>query len=293
MPCIGRIAWPRSSPTGSCMSTSAVSIPTGTRLSRERRCAGSSTRSGFRWRGSRPASPAQAALYRSLLAGKRVLVVLDNARDVEQVRPLLPGSSGCLAIVTSRNHLTGLVVTEGAYPLTLNLLTAADAADLLALRLGASRVASEPDAVEDIIAACARLPLALTIVAARAAIHPSFPLAAFASELHEATGTLDPLSGGDLASDVRTVFSVLLPRPELPARRGCSGSLACTPARTSLSPARPASPLSRQTRSPRPAVRADPRAPGRRARPRPVRLPRPAPRLRHRTGAQARQPRRP
>lgn len=136
--------------------------------------------------------PAQAALYRSLLAGKRVLVVLDNARDVEQVRPLLPGSSGCLAIVTSRNHLTGLVVTEGAYPLTLNVLTAAEAMDLLALRLGASRVGSEPNTVEDIVAACARLPLALTVVAARAANYPSFPLAAFASELHEATGTLEP-----------------------------------------------------------------------------------------------------
>ena len=151
--------------------------------------------------------PAQAALYRSLLAGKRVLVVLDNVRDVEQVRPLLPGSSGCLAIVTSRNHLTGLVATEGAYPLTLNLLTAADAGDLLARRLGAGRVDSEPAAVEDIIAACARLPLALTVVAARAASHPGFPLAAFASELRGATGALDRLSGGDLTGDVRAAFS--------------------------------------------------------------------------------------
>jgi DNA-binding SARP family transcriptional activator/Tfp pilus assembly protein PilF len=151
--------------------------------------------------------PAQAGLYRSLLAGKRVLVVLDNVRDVEQVRPLLPGSPGCLVIVTSRSHLTGLVAAEGAYPLTLNLLTAAGARDLLARRLGASRVESEPAAVDDIIAACARLPLALTIVAARAASYPGFPLAAFASELREATRALDPLSGGDLASDVRAVFS--------------------------------------------------------------------------------------
>jgi DNA-binding SARP family transcriptional activator/tetratricopeptide (TPR) repeat protein len=151
--------------------------------------------------------PAQAALYRSLLAGKRVLVLLDNARDVAQVRPLLPGSPGCLAIVTSRNHLTGLVATEGAYPLTLDLPTAAEARDLLSSRLGADRIASEPDAVDDIIAGCARLPLALTIAAARAATNPSFPLAVFATELSEATRALDPFHGDDLATDVRAVFS--------------------------------------------------------------------------------------
>lgn len=155
--------------------------------------------------------PAQAALYRSLLAGKRVLVLLDNARDVEQVRPLLPGSPGCLAIVTSRSHLTGLVATEGAYPLTLHLPTAAEARDILTRRLGAHRVAREPDAVNDIIAGCARLPLALTIAAARAATSPSFPLTVFATELGEAaraaTRALDPFHGGDQATDVRAVFS--------------------------------------------------------------------------------------
>jgi DNA-binding SARP family transcriptional activator len=151
--------------------------------------------------------PAQAGLYRSLLAGKRVLVVLDNAKDAGQARPLLPGSPGCLAIVTSRNQLTGLVATDGAYALTLDLLDSADARRLLACRLGSRRVAREPDAVDEIIASCARLPLALTIAAARAAASPGFPLAVLATDLRKATGVLDPLDGGDPATDVRAVFS--------------------------------------------------------------------------------------
>jgi DNA-binding SARP family transcriptional activator/tetratricopeptide (TPR) repeat protein len=150
---------------------------------------------------------AQTALYRSLLAGKRVLVVLDNARDVEQVRPLLPGSPGCLVIVTSRNQLGALVTAEGAYPLTLGLLSTAHARDLLSLRLGANRVATEPDAVAEIVTRCTGLPLALAIVAGRAATHPRFPLAALAGELREAADGLDAFSGGDPATDLRTVFS--------------------------------------------------------------------------------------
>ncbi len=150
---------------------------------------------------------AQVGLYRSLLAGKRVLVVLDNARDAGQVRPLLPGSPGCLALVTSRNHLTGLVATEGAFPLSLDLLTVPEAQDLLARRLGPDRVASEPEAACEIIERSARLPLALTIAAARAATKPDFPLAATAAELREAVTILDPFDGGDLATDVRAVFS--------------------------------------------------------------------------------------
>ena len=151
--------------------------------------------------------PAQAALYRSLLADKRVLVVLDNARDAEQVRPLLPGSPGCLAVVTSRNHLGGLVATEGAYPLTLDLFTIAEARDVLARRLGADRVISEPGATDDIITSCARLPLALVIAAARAAAHPSFPLTALAAELREASAALNAFPSGDAATDIRAVFS--------------------------------------------------------------------------------------
>ena len=151
--------------------------------------------------------PAQAALYRSLLAGKRVLVVLDNARDAEQVRPLLPGSAGCLAIVTSRSDLAGLVAAEGAYPVSLDLLPPAEAGELLARRLGEARVASEQSAVSEIIERCARLPLALAIAAARAAARPGFPLAAIAAGLRGATATLDPFGGTDLTTDVRAVFS--------------------------------------------------------------------------------------
>jgi tetratricopeptide (TPR) repeat protein len=148
---------------------------------------------------------AQIGLYRSLLAGKRVLVVLDNARDAEQVLPLLPGAPGCLAVVTSRNQLTGLVAAVGAVPLALDLLSPAEARDLLANRLGADRVAAEPAAVDDIVAACARLPLALAIVAARAAVNTAGTLAAVAGQLHRAR--LDGLDGGDPFTDVRAVLS--------------------------------------------------------------------------------------
>ncbi|HET7013443.1 MAG TPA: BTAD domain-containing putative transcriptional regulator [Streptosporangiaceae bacterium] len=158
--------------------------------------------------GSIPAGvQAQAAMYRSLVAGKRVLVLLDNARDAEQVRPLLPGSPGCLVIVTSRDDLAGLVAAEGAHPVSLDLLTTEEASDLLARRLGEARVTAEPEALGQIIDRCARLPLALAIAAARAAARPAFPLAAIAAELHETTAALDPFAGTDLATDVRAVFS--------------------------------------------------------------------------------------
>ena len=99
-------------------------------------------------------------------------MVLDNARDSDQVRPLLPGSAGSLVVVTSRPRLTGLIASEGAYPLTVNLMPVADARQLLAGRVGPGRVEAEPEAVREIIARCAQLPLALSIVAARAASHP-------------------------------------------------------------------------------------------------------------------------
>jgi hypothetical protein len=153
-----------------------------------------------------PSLDAQACLYRSLLDGRRVLIVLDNARDAEQVRPLLPGTPTALVVVTSRNQLTSLVAIDGAHPLMLDLLTEDEARELLACRLGPDRIAAEPEAVQQIIACCARLPLALTIAAARAE-QSGFPLTALAAELDKATGRLDALDAGDPVSQVRTVFS--------------------------------------------------------------------------------------
>ncbi|GAA0743532.1 tetratricopeptide repeat protein [Dactylosporangium roseum] len=150
---------------------------------------------------------AQTALYRTVLADKRMLVVLDNARDSEQVRPLLPGAPGCLVLITSRNPLTSLVTATGAHPLPLDLLTPQEARELLTRRLGARRVATESDAVDALVTGCARLPLALAIVAARAATHPHFSLAALAAELHDARTRLDALADTDPTTDVRAVFS--------------------------------------------------------------------------------------
>jgi DNA-binding SARP family transcriptional activator/tetratricopeptide (TPR) repeat protein len=149
---------------------------------------------------------AQAAMYRSLLADRRMLVVLDNARDSAQVRPLLPAGPACLVVVTSRRQLTSLTVTEGAQLVTIDLLKPADARQLLSHRLGAARVAAEAEAVDELVGLCAGLPLALSIAAARCAARPAFPIAALIAALRDARQQLDTLSGEDAASDLRTLF---------------------------------------------------------------------------------------
>ena len=155
-----------------------------------------------------PADPEdQAALYRSHLADQRMLILLDNARDADQVRPLLPGVSGSLVVVTSRNQLGGLVALEGAVPLTLDLLSEADARDLLIRRLGAERVLTDERTVTELIDLCARLPLALNIAAAHAALAPEPPLSELVDELRDARRRLDTLTMGDATADVRAVFS--------------------------------------------------------------------------------------
>jgi DNA-binding SARP family transcriptional activator/tetratricopeptide (TPR) repeat protein len=167
-----------------------------------------------------PAGPdAQTGLYRSLVSGRRMLVVLDNAQDAEQVRPLLPGNSGCLTLVTSRSQLTGLVAAEGAHSLTLDLLTEAEARELLALRLGEARLGAEPRAAAELIRLCACLPLALAIAAARASTRPELGIGALAEELKDAQRRLDALETGDPAVSARTVFSWSLDHLSAPAVR--------------------------------------------------------------------------
>jgi tetratricopeptide (TPR) repeat protein len=145
----------------------------------------------------------QAALYRTILAGKRVLIVIDNARDADQVRPLLPGSPGSLVLVTSRNQLSALAV-EAARPLHVEPFTPDEARELLASRLGAGRVQREPQAADELSALCARLPLALSVAAAHAEMRPGFSLAALASEFR--SRGLDLLETGDPATTMRAIF---------------------------------------------------------------------------------------
>jgi tetratricopeptide (TPR) repeat protein/DNA-binding XRE family transcriptional regulator len=149
----------------------------------------------------------QAGLYRSLLAGKQMLIVLDNARDPAQVRPLLPGAAGCVVLVTSRSQLTGLVVADGARLISLDVLTENEARELLAYRVGVSRIAAERETVTELITLCARLPLALGVAAARAAAQPACSLTALVADLRDEHGRLDALDTGDPASSLRAVFS--------------------------------------------------------------------------------------
>ncbi|MFD0819215.1 ATP-binding protein, partial [Micromonospora zhanjiangensis] len=149
----------------------------------------------------------QVARFRSLLGRRRMLIVLDNAANAGQVRPLMPGAPGCLVLVTSRDQLAGLVSVDGAHPITLDVLSPAESHELLARRLGVHRVAAEPAAADTIVGASAGLPLALSVVAARAAIQNRFPLADLAADLSPAIGRLDAFDGGEAVTDLRRVMS--------------------------------------------------------------------------------------
>jgi DNA-binding SARP family transcriptional activator len=166
-----------------------------------------------------PAPAAQAGLYRSLLADRKMLIVLDNARDEEQVRPLLPASPASLVLVTSRNQLTGLAAANGARLISLDILTHDEAVRLFTGRLGEERAAAEPGAADQIAALCAYLPLALAIAAAQAAARPRFALMQLAAELREAADRLDALDAGDPAASIRSVFSWSYQQLSPPAAR--------------------------------------------------------------------------
>lgn len=147
----------------------------------------------------------RAALYRSLLAGRRMLILLDNARDVEQLRSLLPGSSSCTVLVTSRDSLSGLVARHGAHRLELDVLEPAASTGLLRALIG-HRVEAESGAAARLGQLCGGLPLALRIVAELAVEHPSWPLTALADEL----GTGSPLELLDAGDDPRTAIRPVL-----------------------------------------------------------------------------------
>lgn len=148
----------------------------------------------------------QVGLYRSLLSDQRLLLVLDNAKDADQVRPLLPGGAGCLVLVTSRSPLTGLVALNSARPLLLRVFSDGEAHEMVARRLGHPRTESDRAATAQLINACARLPLALAIASALVAARPGQSLTRVASDLMHAARRLDSLSAGEETANLRSVF---------------------------------------------------------------------------------------
>jgi DNA-binding SARP family transcriptional activator/Tfp pilus assembly protein PilF len=154
-----------------------------------------------------PEDDERAARYRSLLAGKRMLVVLDNAGSAGQVRPLLPGTGPCVVVVTSRDALAGLVARDGAARLDLDVLPMEDAVALLRALIG-TRAAAEPGAAAELASQCCRLPLALRVAAELTAARPAVPLAGLVSELADLRTRLNLLeSGEDPSTQMRVVFS--------------------------------------------------------------------------------------
>ncbi|QPP06565.1 tetratricopeptide repeat protein [Streptomyces bathyalis] len=155
-----------------------------------------------------PADPsAQLALFRSLVAQRRILMVLDNARDSDQVAQLLPGSATCTVLVTSRDQMAGLSATHGAHMLPVDALGGSDALALLSRHLGQDRLSAEPAAVTELVEYCAGLPLALSIVASHARLQPHVPLAEFAEELRDAATRLEALDAGSSATQLEAVLS--------------------------------------------------------------------------------------
>jgi tetratricopeptide (TPR) repeat protein len=151
---------------------------------------------------------AQAALFRSTVSDRSMLLLLDNAIDVEQVRPLLPGHPGCVVLITSRNDLRGLAVHPGADQVPLDVLTETESAAVLTDLLGPDRAAAEPEALAELARTCAHLPLALRIAGANLAADPGRGIADYTAEI-ATSGRLTELAvGGDERSAVRIAFDL-------------------------------------------------------------------------------------
>jgi tetratricopeptide (TPR) repeat protein len=150
----------------------------------------------------------RAALFRSLLADKRMLIVLDNAATVAQVRPLLPGSGGCLLLVTSRSRLSGLLTRDGARRITLEVFDEREAVELVHVTVAGYRSGDEEQEITELATLCARLPLALRIAAERAAARPRMPMQELIRDLRDESRLWETLSTQDEEADaVRTVFA--------------------------------------------------------------------------------------
>ncbi|HEV8562190.1 MAG TPA: BTAD domain-containing putative transcriptional regulator [Actinophytocola sp.] len=186
-------------------------VPPGTALGRLLRTLGADPAS------IPPGLDEQAALYRTLLAGRRVLIVLDNAAGAEQIRPLLPGTRTSLVVITSRNRLPGLTARPGTHRITLGPLTRAEAMTLLRRTIGAERVRTEAGAAADLVELTARVPLALRLTGERAAGQPARRIRDLATELRDERARLDPPATGDRAGGLRAVLSHAYRALDVPA----------------------------------------------------------------------------
>lgn len=150
---------------------------------------------------------ARSAMFRERAASRRLVVVLDNARDAEQVRPLLPEAPGCLTLITSRDRLSGLAAREGAFLLGLDVWTREEALSALAARIGEERCRAEPEAAADLVDLCGRLPLAIAVVGAQLSVEHRIPLRVAVGDLRESRPGLDAFAATEGRADLRSVFS--------------------------------------------------------------------------------------
>ncbi|MFE2146010.1 NB-ARC domain-containing protein [Streptomyces sp. NPDC059456] len=149
-----------------------------------------------------------SAMYRTALAGRRMLIVLDSAQSADQVRPLLPNSPGSVTVVTGRSRLDGLIIRDGAVRIDVGCLPETASVDLLAKIIGTERVDAEPEAAATLVSLCGNLPLALCITAERLARHPAHPLSAWVDMMDGNADQLEHLDiPGDPATSLRAVLS--------------------------------------------------------------------------------------